>query len=41
LADDATLWRFALLDASPCYLIAVGVKTGGPALSLRANQIAP
>jgi 4'-phosphopantetheinyl transferase len=41
LADDATPWRFALLDAPPCHLIAVSVKTGGPTLSLRANQIAP
>jgi 4'-phosphopantetheinyl transferase len=41
LADDATAWRFALLDASPAYLIAVSVKTGGPTLSLRANRFVP
>jgi 4'-phosphopantetheinyl transferase len=41
LADDATSWRFALLDAPPCYMIAVSVNTGGRTLSLRATQIAP
>jgi 4'-phosphopantetheinyl transferase len=41
LADDATCWRFALLDAPPNHMIAVGVKTGGAALSLRARQVVP
>jgi len=41
LADDATRWRFALLDEPPHYMIAVGVDTGGAALSLRAAHIVP
>ena len=41
LADDAALWRFALLDAPPHHLVAVGVETGGAALSLRARQVVP
>lgn len=39
--DDATCWRFALLDASPLHVIAVGVDTGGVPLSLRATQFVP
>jgi 4'-phosphopantetheinyl transferase len=39
-ADDSSLWRFALLDAPPHYVIAISVKTGGDGLSLRAARIA-
>lgn len=38
LGDDATRWRFALLDAPPHHMIAVGVDTAGAALSLRVAQ---
>jgi 4'-phosphopantetheinyl transferase len=41
LADDPARWRFALLSARPHYMIAVGVETGGAALSLRARHIVP
>jgi 4'-phosphopantetheinyl transferase len=41
LDDDTTSWRFAVLDAPPHHTIAVGVKTGGAALSLRAAQFVP
>jgi 4'-phosphopantetheinyl transferase len=41
LADDATRWRFALLDAPPCHMTAVGVDTGGVALSLRTTHVVP
>lgn len=41
LADDATRWQFATLDAPPDYMIAVGVDTGGAPLSLRAMPIVP
>jgi 4'-phosphopantetheinyl transferase len=39
--DDATHWRFALLDSSPHYMIAVGADTGGAPLSLRTAHIVP
>jgi 4'-phosphopantetheinyl transferase len=41
LGDNATRWRFALLDAHPNYMIALGVDTDGTALSLRASHIVP
>jgi 4'-phosphopantetheinyl transferase len=41
LGDDPARWRFALLRAPPRHLIAVGVDTGGAALSLRARPIVP
>lgn len=41
LADDPARWRFALLDAPPNYRVAVGVETGGAALSLRVRHIVP
>ena len=41
LADDPARWRFALLSAPPHYMIAVGVDTGGAALSLRTRHIVP
>jgi len=41
LADDPARWRFALLDAPPHYMMALGVDTGGAALSLRARPIVP
>jgi len=40
-ADDATSWRFTLLDAPPLHVIAISVKTGGTALSLRATHVVP
>jgi 4'-phosphopantetheinyl transferase len=39
--DDASAWRFALLDSPPHHRIAVSVKTNGAALSLRASRIVP
>lgn len=41
LDDEATAWRFALIDAPPRHLIAVGVKSDGVPLSLRAASIVP
>jgi 4'-phosphopantetheinyl transferase len=41
LGDDATAWRFALLDAPPHHMIAISVKTGGAMLSLRATRMVP
>ena len=40
-AENETRWRFALLDASPCHIIAIGANTGGAALLLRAAHVAP
>jgi len=40
-ADDAALWRFALLAAPPRHMIAISVKTGGSELSLRATEVTP
>lgn len=37
--DDARAWRFALLDLSPAYVIAVAARTGGPPLSLRTSRL--
>jgi len=39
--DDASSWRFALLDAPPHHIIAISVKTSGAALSLRATRAVP
>jgi 4'-phosphopantetheinyl transferase len=39
--DDASAWRFALLDAPPHHRIAVSVKTTGFPLSLRATRLLP
>lgn len=41
LGDDATRWRFALLDAQPSHMIALGADTDGAALSLRATHVVP
>ena len=41
LADHASRWRFALLDTTTQHIIAVGVDTGGHALSLRATHVVP
>jgi 4'-phosphopantetheinyl transferase len=41
MADDATRWRFSLLDSPPLHMIAVGADTGGAAMSLRAAHIVP
>ena len=41
LGDDPARWRFALLSALSHYMLAVGVDTGGAALSLRARHIVP
>jgi 4'-phosphopantetheinyl transferase len=40
-ADDASSWRFALVDAPPDHMIAVSVKSDGRALSLRATHVVP
>jgi 4'-phosphopantetheinyl transferase len=41
LADDASRWRFALLDTTTQHMIAVGAETGGFPLSLRARNVVP
>jgi 4'-phosphopantetheinyl transferase len=41
LGDDAARWRFALLQAAPPYMMAVGVDTGGAELSLRVQYTVP
>jgi 4'-phosphopantetheinyl transferase len=41
LADDASRWRFNLINASPDHLVAVAAKTNGAALSLRAARMVP
>jgi 4'-phosphopantetheinyl transferase len=41
LGDDAMRWRFALIDARPNHLVALGVDTGGADWSLRARQAVP
>lgn len=41
LADEPSRWRFALLDASPHHLLAVGVSTAGAPLSLRMTSVVP
>lgn len=41
LSDDASRWRFALLDTATQHMIAVGADTGGPALLLRASRVVP
>jgi 4'-phosphopantetheinyl transferase len=41
LADDPWRWRFALLSASPCHMVAVGVDTGGAPLTLSASSYVP
>lgn len=41
LDDDARLWRFALMDATPRYVVAVGAKTGGEEWVLRAQHVIP
>ncbi len=41
LGDDAARWRFALMDARPNHLVAIGADTGGAAWSLRARQVVP
>ena len=41
LDDDPSLWRFALLAAPPHHMIAISVKTGGAALSMRATRVVP
>jgi 4'-phosphopantetheinyl transferase len=41
LVDDPRVWRFALLDAPPRHLVAVGVCTDGAPLSLRATRVIP
>lgn len=41
LGDDPAVWRFALIDAPPRHLIAVGVRSDGVPLSLRAASVIP
>jgi len=38
---NATCWQFALIDAPPLHMIAIGVDTDGVPLSLRARQVVP
>jgi 4'-phosphopantetheinyl transferase len=40
-ADEASSWRFALLDAPPNHMIAISVKTGGAPLSMRGTPVIP
>jgi 4'-phosphopantetheinyl transferase len=41
LTDDSRRWRFALLSASPCHTVAVGVETGGAPLTLSGSNFVP
>ena len=41
LGDDPKLWRFAAIDVPPHHTIAISVKTGGAALSLRTANFVP
>jgi 4'-phosphopantetheinyl transferase len=41
LADDPGRWRFALLPAYPCHMVAVSVDTGGAPLTLSASNYVP
>jgi 4'-phosphopantetheinyl transferase len=41
MAEEATHWRFALLESPPHYMIAVGADTGSASLSLRTAPIVP
>lgn len=41
LEENAAHWRFALLDAPPFHMIAVGADTGGATLSLRGSRVEP
>lgn len=41
LGDDAARWRFALIDAQPNHLVAIGADTGGAGWSLRARRVVP
>ena len=40
-ADEATRWRFSLLDMPPRYVLSVGADTGGASLSLRVARFVP
>jgi len=40
-AEDGGHWRFQLVEASPCHIVAVGADTGGADLSLRAEHVMP
>ena len=41
LGDDATRWRFALMDALPNHPVAVGGDTGGRDWALRGQSVVP
>jgi 4'-phosphopantetheinyl transferase len=41
MGDDAARWRFALFEAGPDHLLALGVDTAGAALTPRAARVAP
>lgn len=41
LGDDATRWRFALMQAAPNHLVAVGAETGGRDWALRGRGVVP
>lgn len=39
--DEASRWRFAVIDSPPRYALALGVDTGGESLSVRAARVTP
>ncbi|MFO0818076.1 MAG: 4'-phosphopantetheinyl transferase superfamily protein [Pirellulales bacterium] len=39
--DEASRWRFAVIDAPPRFAMAVGVDTGGEPLAVRAARVTP
>ena len=41
LGDNPTRWRFALMEAQPNHLVAIGADTGGAEWSLRARRVVP
>ena len=41
MGDAPARWRFALVEASPVHLLAVGASTAGAPLSLRATTVVP
>ena len=41
LGDNPTRWRFALMEAQPNHLVAIGTDTGGAEWSLRARRVVP
>ena len=39
--DEASRWRFAVIDSPPRFALALGVDTGGEPLSVRAAKVTP